>query len=63
MQKNIVIVGAGFAGLYTAKYLEKRLKLLKSKKIEASIALIDQNNYFTFTLFFMKLHRVASKEN
>ncbi len=43
MQKRIVILGAGFGGAYTARYLERQLK-----GIEVEIILIDRNNYFTF---------------
>ena len=39
---KIVIVGAGFAGVYTAKHLTKQLKA------NASIELINDNNYFVF---------------
>ena len=38
--KRIVILGGGFAGAYTARYLEK---LLRAE--EASIALINRENY------------------
>ena len=44
--RNIVIVGAGFAGLRTALRLEKRLKALHD---EWRVILIDKNSYHTFT--------------
>jgi NADH dehydrogenase len=41
--KQIVILGGGFAGVYTARYLEK---LLRSE--EASITLINRENYWVY---------------
>src|SRR6201993_4229799 len=41
--KQIVILGGGFAGVYTARYLEK---ILRSE--EASIALINRENYWVY---------------
>jgi NADH dehydrogenase len=41
--KRIVILGGGFAGVYTARYLEK---LLRAE--EASIALINRENYWVY---------------
>ncbi len=52
MKKTIVVVGAGFGGIYTCKYL---LKEFKNKKIE--IILINKSNYFVFTPI---LHEVAT---
>lgn len=49
---KIVIVGGGFGGVYTARYLEKKLS---SKKVE--ITLINKSNYFLFTPL---LHEVAT---
>jgi NADH dehydrogenase len=49
---HIVIVGAGFGGIYTARYLAK---LAKSGVVE--VTLIDRHNYFLFTPL---LHEVAS---
>src|SRR4051812_12106804 len=43
-RKRIVILGGGFAGVYTAKYLEKALG--KSDDIE--IILLSKENYFVF---------------
>ena len=57
--KKIVIVGAGFAGVYIAKRLLKKLK-----KNTATITMISEQNYFLFTPM---LHEVAtggiSREN
>jgi len=44
MKKRIVILGGGFAGIYTAIYLEKYLK--PSDDIE--IALVNRENYFVY---------------
>lgn len=45
--KRIVILGGGFGGIYTAMYLEKKLKKeLKAKEIELS--LISREDYFTY---------------
>ena len=41
--KRIVIVGGGFGGVYTARYLEKRLP-----RGAAEISLINRENYFVF---------------
>jgi NADH dehydrogenase len=41
--KQIVILGGGFAGVYTARYLEK---LLRSE--ESSITLINRENYWVY---------------
>jgi NADH:ubiquinone reductase (H+-translocating) len=41
--KQVVILGDGFAGVYTARYLEK---LLRSE--EASITLINRENYWVY---------------
>ncbi len=38
--KQVLILGGGFAGVYTARYLEK---LLRAE--EASITLINRENY------------------
>ena len=52
MRKQIVILGAGFGGVYTCKYL---LNKLKNKNID--IILVNKSNYFTFTPM---LHEVAT---
>jgi len=44
MAVRIVIVGGGFGGVYTAKYLEKHLRA----KREVEITLINRENYFVF---------------
>jgi NADH:ubiquinone reductase (H+-translocating) len=41
--KQIIILGGGFAGVYTARYLEK---ILRSE--EASITLINRENYWVY---------------
>src|SRR6202011_4652656 len=41
--KQILILGGGFAGVYTARYLEK---LLRSE--EASITLVNRENYWVY---------------
>lgn len=52
MGKNIVVLGAGFAGVLTAKKLAKRLK----KQNDVTITLIDKNPYHTM---LTELHEVA----
>ena len=41
--KQILILGGGFAGVYTARYLEKLLR-----PEEASITLINRGNYWVY---------------
>ncbi len=53
MGKNIVIVGAGYAGVLTAKKLHKRLK----KTQDVRITLIDRHPYHTM---LTELHEVAA---
>jgi NADH dehydrogenase len=43
-KKRIVILGGGFGGVYTAKYLEKAL----GRKDDFEIVLINKENYFVF---------------
>lgn len=50
MSKRIVIIGGGFGGVYTARYLAKM-----GKKYD--VLLINRNNYFLFTPL---LHEVAT---
>jgi len=50
--KRIVILGAGFGGLYTARHLQKRLR-----PQEAEVLLIDRHNFHLFTPM---LHEVTS---
>ena len=47
-RKRIVIVGGGFAGVYTARRLEKRLARLKSRADDYEIVLVNRDNYFVF---------------
>ena len=42
-RKEIVVLGGGFAGVYTAMYLEKKLR-----PEEASISLVNAENYFVY---------------
>jgi NADH dehydrogenase len=44
-ESQIVIIGGGFAGLYTALELEKRLK----REEKASVTLLNSENFFLFT--------------
>lgn len=53
MGKKIVIVGAGYAGILTAKKLAKRLK----KQEDVSITIIDKNPFHTM---LTELHEVAA---
>ena len=53
MGKNIVIVGAGYAGVLTAKKLAKRLKRVP----DVRITIIDRNPYHTM---LTELHEVAA---
>jgi len=53
MGKKIVIVGAGYAGILTAKKLEKKLK----KQKDISITIIDKNPFHTM---LTELHEVAA---
>ena len=42
-RKQIVILGGGFAGVYTARYLEKLLR-----PEEANITLVNRENYWVY---------------
>lgn len=53
MEKRIVIVGAGYAGILTAKKLAKRLK----KYDDVKITIIDKNPFHTM---LTELHEVAA---
>lgn len=53
MNTKIVIIGAGYAGVLTAKKLERKLK----KNKEVSITIIDKNPYHTM---LTELHEVAA---
>ena len=52
MAKNIVIIGAGFAGIATARKLGKKFK----KDESVNITLIDKHSYLTY---MTELHEVA----
>jgi NADH:quinone reductase (non-electrogenic) len=43
-RKRVVILGGGFAGVYTAKYLEKAL----GRRDDFEIVLVNRENYFVF---------------
>ncbi|HWP43815.1 MAG TPA: FAD-dependent oxidoreductase, partial [Blastocatellia bacterium] len=43
-RKRIVILGGGFAGVYTARYLEKLL----GRHDDFEITLVNKENYFVF---------------
>src|SRR5437868_10392916 len=43
-RKRVVILGGGFAGVYTAKYLEKAL----GRRDDYEIVLVNKENYFVF---------------
>src|SRR5665648_1275959 len=51
--KKIVIIGAGYAGILTAKKLAKKFKI----KDEVTISIIDRNPYHTM---LTELHEVAA---
>ncbi len=53
MEKKIVIIGAGYAGILTAKKLAKKLK----KDRDVSITIIDKNPFHTM---LTELHEVAA---
>ena len=53
MSSNIVIVGAGYAGILTAKKLAKKLR----KTPDVSITIIDRNPYH---VMLTELHEVAA---
>lgn len=52
MSKRIVVLGAGYAGVLTAKKLARRLK-----KSDAEITIIDRNPFHTM---LTELHEVAA---
>ncbi len=56
MSKKIIILGGGYAGILTAKKIEKLVKKNKMQK-EVTIKLIDRNPYHTM---LTELHEVAA---
>lgn len=56
MKTRIVIVGAGYAGILTAKKIAKKFKKLK-KQDEVSVTIIDKNPFHTM---LTELHEVAA---
>lgn len=53
MEKRIIIVGAGFAGVSAARTLAKKYK----KDLSVKITLIDKRSYMTY---MTELHEVAA---
>jgi NADH dehydrogenase len=53
VEKHVLVLGAGFAGLYTSLHLNKKL----GKDAPVKITLVDQNHFHLFTPL---LHEVAS---
>lgn len=47
-RKRIVILGGGFAGVYTARRLEKKLRRLGVRAADWEIVLVNRDNYFVF---------------
>ena len=45
--KQIVIVGGGFAGVYTARHLERLIR--RSKRQDVAVTLVSRENYFLMT--------------
>jgi len=43
-RKRVLILGGGFGGVYTAMYLEKRLK----RRPDVEVVLVNKENYFVF---------------
>ena len=54
--KKIVVLGAGYAGILTAKKLEKKFRKLKMDH-EVSISIIDRHPFHTM---LTELHEVAA---
>lgn len=54
--KKIVVLGAGYAGILTAKKLEKKFRKMKMED-EVSISIIDRHPYHTM---LTELHEVAA---
>ncbi|HEY2773962.1 MAG TPA: FAD-dependent oxidoreductase [Candidatus Binatia bacterium] len=47
-RKRIVILGGGFAGVYTARRLEKKLRRLGRAAEQYEVVLVNRDNYFVF---------------
>ncbi len=54
-KKKIVVLGGGFAGIYAAMELDRRL----APHSDISVTMIDRNNFFLFTPM---LHEVAASD-
>src|SRR5439155_20091930 len=50
MSKRIVILGGGFAGVYTARHLERCLR----RQRDVEVTLVSRNNYFLMTPFLFE---------
>lgn len=50
-EKNIVLIGAGYAGVHAAKKLAKKYK----KDKDVNITLIDRHSYHTMMTNYMRL--------
>src|SRR4030095_9752048 len=54
-ETKIVIAGGGFAGLYAAKYLDKRL----ARRPDIEVTLISRENFILFTPM---LHEIDARD-
>ncbi|HEY9777112.1 MAG TPA: NAD(P)/FAD-dependent oxidoreductase [Planktothrix sp.] len=54
-KKRVLIVGGGFAGMYAALELDKRL----ARRADVSVTMVDRQNFFLFTPM---LHEVAASD-
>ncbi|MFB1482318.1 NAD(P)/FAD-dependent oxidoreductase [Corallococcus sp. RDP092CA] len=54
-RKRVLILGGGFAGMYAALHLERRL----GKRDDVEVTLVSRDNYFLFTPM---LHEVAASD-
>jgi NADH dehydrogenase len=59
-QKNVVILGAGFAGVSAARTLAKKIKYSRLKN-SVKIFLIDKHEYQTFTPFLYKVATTSKR--
>ena len=54
-KKKVVVLGGGFAGIYAAMELDKRL----GPQTDITVTMVDRNNFFLFTPM---LHEVAASD-